>query len=477
MKKQLLIVLAASYYAAPTLADDWKPLSENSVGPKFCQEFKETSPAKEYFEVTKCDWDGQGTLGRSNLQCKKKGEFEKFNSNCSDGILKCNLVPKAVTSKAPKSYATMFEGLLLVHNKEMIEKLIHLPKSNQHLGGSCLSEDSFPFEDGVLGIGITGNPEQVAVLDNLLADDWRVKELVGGAAMRLQIAQAYWWLGNKAGDKNLIKLLTLPHVKRYPGREFREVLLSALAEWKSDAAVEVCGENLRDFKNDADLGACMLYLARRGKKEYEKKMIRQSERARSVGPISLGILGSKKAKAHLKSLKKEKGDGPAYFALDVANYIAGDAKSWKKIQETMTKRSTPDRGNFATLAFIGAKPKKAKKVISFLKKNEKKWKKERKERAAMSVAVRAQLGDKSAIKALVKLLESPDGDVRKAATQFIGGDWGNVWNYMPGLGVVADPKLLPALAEAHDNESNESEREKIARAALNVRAAIRARKK
>ena len=48
---------------------------------------------------------------------------------------------------------------------------------------------------------------------------------------------------------------------------------------------------------------------------------------------------------------------------------------------------------------------------------------------------------------------------------------------MIGYSVVADKKLIPALIEAHENESNKSLRELVAKAALNVRAAIRAQKK
>ena len=135
----------------------------------------------------------------------------------------------------------------------------------------------------------------------------------------------------------------------------------------------------------------MLYLARLGKKQYAKKMVRQAERARDVGQQALGILGGAQAKKYLKAQKKKRGDGPAYLGLDIALFNTGSAGSWKKVQKTLDKR--PGK-NLGKLAFLRGNKSASRTVVRYLKKNARKWKKSDEDLYALSVAVRAQLGDK-----------------------------------------------------------------------------------
>jgi len=95
---------------------------------------------------------------------------------------------------------------------------------------------------------------------------------------------------------------------------------------------------------------------------------------------------------------------------------------------------------------------------------------------AFALAMRGQLGDASVTKELTALLDSPDREVRGAVVNGIGANWGNHANGAP-FGVVANPALLPALAKAHRDESDERARESISRAMLNIRAVLRAQSK
>ena len=477
MRKKYSLVAVVMMASAVMVSAQSKKLTLDMVGPGFCDQFPKTSPVAEYWNVSECSWNGENTLGRGQLKCERKGDYKKFHDMCGTKPLECNLVPDLLSGKSKIDYATMFERMLIVHDKEIVEKMIVAPKWNQYFAGACLKQEYFPQFEATLGLGIAGDKSQIGALDTLFANDWRVNNIVSGLAMRKNIADAYFWLGNKDGAKTMMKMLPISHIQRYPGREFREVSLSAMAEWQRDDAVDLCANNLRDIKVEGDLAACMLYLARLGKSGGMKSMIRHAERARHLGPVAIGMLGSKQAKSYLKDLKKEKGDGPAYFHIDFAQYLSGDKKAWKKMQDTLTARATPDKRALGMLGFVAGNAKLSKQVSKFLKKNEKKWKKERKEIYTLSVGVRAQLGDKKATAELGKLINDKDKSVRSMAVRAAGGDWGNVHSGMVGFGVVPDAALIKPLGQAHREEESKSLREQMARAMLNVRGAVRAREK
>ena len=195
-------------------------LTQKSIDEKgLCEAIKASTPVKQYFEVKKCEYKGTGHLGRGNFTCHPKGLLEKFRRRCSSP-LQCKLVPKALTGKLEAEYATMFAGVLRVHDKQLVEKYIHLPKYNQYYAGSCLSQDYYLFREALLGLGIAGRADQVGSLNGLVDQEWKLKEISSGRAVRNDLAWAYWWLGAKDGAEQLVKMVTIEHMQRYPEESF-----------------------------------------------------------------------------------------------------------------------------------------------------------------------------------------------------------------------------------------------------------------
>ncbi len=464
--------LPAAAADAPSGAD-WTPLTAEDIeGKGICKALAESSPVKEYYDVD-CEHEGEGHLKPHKLKCTPKAELAAYQAKCDDDVLACDLVPMSVTGKTPAGWARMLEGMVLMHDRSVVDANIHLPDYNHYWAGACMHEDNYRFMSAVEALGAAGSPEQAPAIAALMDSEADRKEL--GKDLRMRIVSGMWWIGgNEAASEGFVGLLDIAHMQRYPGREFREMALMALTQWANPAAESVCADNIRDIKNDADLGACMLYLARQGRKDMGKKMVRQVERAREPGLHALGILGGKEAKGYLTDLRESQGEGQAYVARDVALVNAGDKKAWKSVEATLTRSARPNKSALKAVAFLAGNKKAAKKAIKFLSKHAKAWKKEDADTHALSVAVRAQLGDKKAIKELPKLIDSPDEGVRMAVVKAIGGDFGNVWSGMAGFGIVADDSLLAPLAEAHENESKKDRRERIGAAILNIRAAVRA---
>ena len=451
------------------------PLTQAQIDASgFCKAFEASVPVASALTIRKCSYT-TGKINNGNFGCGPNDKLTKLLSDCKSPTA-CNLTPDAVQGKADTGLADLFRGLLRVHDKTLIDSLLIGPDGNQYLAGSCLQEDIDPSPLALAGLAMTGEPGDVAALDALLAEQWLLDSVSAGAETRLQIAKAYQWLGTKAGATSLAKLLEIEHTKRYSGREFREMALTTLGQWGSDAAVAYCADNLRDIKDEADLGACLLYLARLGKAEHAGKAIRQVERARNIGLIGLGLLGGAEVKTYLADLKEKSGDGPAYVAIDLAQVLAGNDKSWAKVEAILGAVGSPAREHITMVGFLAARPAAAKKAAAFLKKQAPRWKKESADRHAMSVAIRAQLGEAEAIPELVSLIGSPDKDVREQAAIGVGGDYGNVWSAMPGFGLVVDERIVAALASAHRDEGEFSIREKQGHAMLAIRGALRAAK-
>ncbi len=465
-------VLALSLAASPALAQEFTPLTSEAISSKgLCQAIAESSPVKEYYTTT-CNPQRDGKLNANSLRCAPKAELAAFQSKCDDGILRCAFVADAATGKAPAGWDRMFEAMLLQHDREVVKSIIHLPEFNQYWAGACLNEEAHDFMDAIEGLALTGDAGKVEVLRNLVNTQEKLDD--AGQELRLRLARAFWAIGGKAAAPEMLALLDLAHIKRYPGRDFRELLLMALAHWGSDAAESLCADNMAEISNDADLGSCMLYLAKRGRKDTSKAMIRQAERGREPALHALGLLGTPEAVKYLSGLRESEGDGPAYIARDVALANAGDKKAWKDIEATLTRSARPDKSALFAMGFLTGNA--AKPGAAMLAKHAKAWKKESAETHALSVAIRAQLGDKGALGELPELLEGPDASVREIVAKAIGGEFGNVWSGMPGFGLVADESLIAPLAESMKAESNESSRELYARAMMAIRGALRAAK-
>lgn len=476
--KSLARVVASAALLAPIARADapWNPLTEQAVNEKgICAALAESSPVREYYDLT-CQKGRGEYLGRNDYRCTPKGELVDFEKQCNDQpVLACGFVAAAAKGAAPAGLSRMFEGLLLSHDRALTAKVIHLPKANQYIAGSCLEEENYRYTKALDGLGVVGTPEQGKVVMALIDSPEKLADI--GAEERLQIVRALWGMGAKEQTAAAMSLLDMAHIQRYPGREFREMLLMAMAEWGAADAEALCEQNLRDIKDEADLGACMLYLARRGKQDAVKSMIRQVERARDPGLQAIGILGGKDALAFLTGLRDQEGEGPAYMARDVALVNAGDKKAWKDVEATLNRNARPDRQVLAQLGYLSTNPAAAKQAVKFLQGKAKAWQKENLEMYGLSVAIRTQLGDASAIPDVIRLLEGPDESTRVAVGKAIGGDFGNVWSSMPGFGLVAEKALIPALAEAHSNEANKGHREMFGRALVNVRAAVALRGK
>ncbi len=456
--------------ATPAVAQEFTPLTADAIASKgLCQALADSSPVREYYTTTKCEPQRDGKLNGNSIRYAPKGELEALRKKCPDGILKCTFAADAALGKAPAESARMFEALLLQHDRAVVQSFIHLPEFNQYWAGAYLDEENFWFMDAIEGLALTAGPEKSDALRHLI--DTPERRDNAGQDLRLRLAKALWGLGAKTAVPEIVGLLDIEHFKRYPGRDFREALLMALAFWGSDAAEALCADNMADISSADDLGACMLYLGKRGKKDASKTIIRQAERGRDMALHALGLLGTPEALKYLQGLREKDGEGPAYIARDVALANAGDKKAWKSIETTLTRSARPDRTALHAMGFLTGPA--AKQGAALLAKNAKAWLKENAETHATSMAIRAQLGDKAALAALPELLESPDSSVREAVAKAAGGDFGNVWSGMAGWGLIADASLLPALAEAQKAESNKGARELYAHAIMAVKGGLR----
>lgn len=463
-------IAVQALWAPAARADDVVPLTAEAVSSKgICDAVAASTPVKEYYTTT-CKAQEDGQLNGNSLRCTPKAELADYYAKCPDGVLRCNFTAEVALGKAPSGWEEMFERLLLQHDRDVVKSVIHLPDFNQYWAGACLNKENYRFMDAIEGLALLAGPEKAGALRGLLDTKERRDEL--GQDLRLRVARALWAMGAKALTPEIMGLLELEHIKRYPGRDFREVLLMALAHWGSDAAESLCADNMAEISNDGDLGACLLYLAKRGRKDTVKTMIRQAERGREPALHALGLLGGPDALKYLGGLREKNGEGPAYIARDVALANAGDKKAWKSIEANLARSARPDRSALNAMGFLSGGA--AKQGAGLLARFAKAWKKENEAMYALSVAIRAQLGDKAALKELPELLESPEADVREQVAKAIGGDFGNVWSGMPGFGLVADASLLPALAEALKAESSKSARELLSQAIFAIRGGLRA---
>ena len=447
--------------------DGWTMLTADQVRANgVCPALVASSPVKEYWEVESCKG---GKSGLSWLRGAPKGTLSAFYDRCNEGLESCDIVGPAILGEAPEEYRKLFQGLLLMQDPKLIGALVSSPSYNIFWAGSFFGERGFAFFDGITGLGMVGEQADRKYLDALVDETWKAEEL--GRDLRNKVSRSIWWMGDAGGAPSLMAMLEPEHAKRYQNREFRPIALGALTAWKSKDAVEFCESNMRDL-GDEDRAACMLYLVELGETGSLKDMIRYAEESGEVGPIALGRTGAADARAYLdKSV-----DQYAMHSLIVARALSGSKEGMKILDAQIADGSWMDYGELTSLAwFAGTKhaskyATKAKQLGAKLAKNG------QEDYHALTVCARAQLGDASAIGELIELLDSPDESVRETVVDQIGGRWGMTVSPIAMHTIVADQKLLEALVVAMERESDSSQRARMANAALNIRAMIRATK-
>lgn len=442
----------------------WSLLTAEDVRAKgACKALSETSPAKEYWLVDDCNERDSGKL--SWFRGEPKGFYKTYLDQCYDDVLGCSFVPKALAGEPLDDHRKLFQGLLLMHDKELVDAVVGGSAYNIYYGGSFFNERQFGFFGAIEGVGILGHQGDRPYLDGIVDQQWKADNL--GRDLRNRVTRSYWWLGDKAAAPMLMSMLTRENATRHQNREFRMIILATLTAWESDEAVDFCQENLRDLGNE-DRTACMFYLNSRGKGDAST-FLRYIEDSDDEGYFVLGQTGSAEAREYLA---KEITDN--YIEPVVGLIMAGDKKALTRFDKEV--RTTKDWHNARTvraLAYFAGTPLEGK-ALGWVKAIEESFSAEGYEQdLAMAQAIRAQLGDKSIIPTLVKKIDGPDEAVRETITRHIGGSWGLTLTPYANTMIVADEDLYKGLIKAIQNESDDGNRERMTNAALNIRARLR----
>ena len=425
-----------------------------------CEAVATSSPFAEYWEVTGCR-GGAGGLGR--LDGSAKGQLDTYIDTCLSGVDACSFVGPAIRGQGDAAYRKLFQGLLLTHDAEVLDAL---GKKDLWWAGAFFSDRGFLYHDGIVGLGIFGEPADRKYLEALVDTEYKRGEL--GRDLRNKVARSFWWLGDAASAEAMVGLLEPEHAKRYKDREFRPIILTALLEWGSEAAVPFCEENMRDLGGQ-DRAACMMYLAGLGKTSKVKDMVRYVEESGDEAVLALALTRTPEARAYF-----EKTVDPYDTRTRIAALALSGAKGGMALVTKQVKEGTWDNyESLAALSWFAGTPEAAKaaKLVALVGSQEKKRGDE--SGYALAVAVRAQLGDRAAVSELLSLLDSPSEDVRSTVVDNVGGSFGRVMAPVRPTEIVAERALMEAIVDAMERESDEDERADMARAALNIRARLR----
>lgn len=445
--------------------DGWQLLSAQRLKALgTCKALQTTSPIAEYWEVEDCNAAPTGQL--SWLRGRPKGLYHDVTMKCPSDLISCDVVYNALSGAKPVDEALkLFKGLVIVHSQDIIKAMMGDVEYSVYYGGGFFDSRHFGFYMGIVGVGALGQPQDRPYLDGLVDQPWKVENL--GRELRLKVAMSYWWLADHQAAPMLMTMLSPEHAKAHQNREFRPVILGALAAWGSDAAVGFCKDTLRDLGSE-DRAACMWYLVERGQAD-PVDMVRYVEES---GPVALFALAKTKSKEALKYLKsKSIDDGIEYV---VATALAGDNEAMAALEKLIEKDpSYRNRRTVVALGYLAGTPF-ASRAIALAKKIEAAFKADESEAlVATACGIRAQLGDKAAISSLIEQLKAPDEYVRLAVAEHVGGDFGRVLGLVPGFRVVGDQALYEAFVQAIPRESDDGNRENMTRAALNIRAKLR----
>ena len=214
----------------------------------------------------------------------------------------------------------------------------------------------------------------------------------------------------------------------------------------------------------------MFYLVNRGRTERSGEWLRYVEDSGDSAVYSLALSKNPQAISYLKDRVAE--DRYRHFDALVALAMIGDGGAMEELRKKVKESLYQSRDAIRQLAYF-AYTDQRKQVIGLVKSMQKTLRKDN--RAYVSaVAVRAQLGDATAIPELISLLSSPDESIREAAVYDVGENWGQTVSISAPHLIVADQALLDAMDEAFDSEADDDNREDIGEAAMNIRAKLRA---
>ncbi|CAN5784215.1 hypothetical protein BH11MYX4_BH11MYX4_41090 [soil metagenome] len=425
------------------------------------------------------------------------GKYKCYGPKGSDA---CGASYDAAKGKLEPKFAELFTDLM---KKDAALKTTGDKNRDGHLyaaGCSDLGGADFVHQLSVGALSYAKSSPDVVVSYGTAAnfDVW-------GAAEREAYVSALGRYGEPQKDK-ILPILRIALATKGSMLSFKKNALKLMARFNSDDGVTYCLDVLKQGNDKDTTGVCGFYLGERKKTDAASTLLRRLNDEKDTFTRALGVMGAAEASSALKAdYEKEAGSGGAAkvtvallnlgdksydYAGDLTAMIEGRrplslrdrtrkadelkakkkgaAERWKQRElesEESVARDAALEATYATSAAAAAKINEALRKTAARTD----WPKA----AAFALSALGQRGDKSAIPALVKLLDSPKDEVRDVALGALGASYDTpeaFLNYVGRQGVVADASAVPALATFIENEPKEERRAKALRALGAVRS-------
>lgn len=331
------------------------------------------------------------------------------------------------------------------------------------------------LEMGVItGLGLARQKDAWPVLANLIAGE-RVKTL--GVGYRRSLIDATWFMNQQGeGIPAIVQMISVLGTNRsFPEMHARG--LQVLMAWKSNAAVELCTQELGSDVNDEQHRACMQYLGAFNVKAAAPAIARFLEKHTTDVVHALGQIDDKESvkllEDMLKTLPDTGADRPAVLA---ALINLGKDNYWAQMEAAITGKQN-DRRYMQTAVMESVAIKAAKyndKVQKALRAASKSKLDDGSETAIYVNAALAMRGDNAGIEALAAFLGSPKEDERNKAFELAGGTYEdfNKFYRARGAGIVTDARILAAIEKYRNAEPSKDKKAAALRLMAHLRSAL-----
>lgn len=325
-------------------------------------------------------------------------------------------------------------------------------------------------------IGLGRQTAAIPALKNLIETDVKRTNLVCG--QKYPIVKSLWWMGDKSTSSAIAGAMENTKCV-YEHKRFGAYWLGL---WGSKDATELCKKSFRDEKEGAVVAGCMNYLGLIQDKSATPLILRQVEQQEAAAMQSLTLMQDPAAVDGLKEVLAKYSSDNQYLnriPVLVALAASGHAPAW---QELVKKHLKGHEGMTREVAASGVLLKNSKlaaqvkkdlsAALAAIKGNDEDAQLQKLE---LNSAL-AQFGDKAALTALVKLLDSSNSDLRLKALEALGGNDNYPENKFNGYGLVgiADTSVIPKLKAFYEVEGNATQQQMALTAALEIQARAKA---
>jgi HEAT repeat protein len=329
---------------------------------------------------------------------------------------------------------------------------------------------------GIEYLGLAASKEAVPSLSALIDSDAKCHNLV--CRQKSAVVKSLWQIGDKSAAKTIAG--AMENTKCFS--DHKRYGAYWLGLWGSKDAVGVCKKAFKDEKDGEVLTGCMNYLGLVKETSATPQILRMLESQEKGAVMALTVMGDPAALDGLKEVLAKYGDNQYLNRIPVLMALAasGHAPAWQEVvkkylgkgQEDMTKLISAS----AVLLKDGKMGAQVKKdLAAALAASKGSDENAQLHKLALNSAL-AQMGDKNALNALLKELNSSKADLRERALEALGGNENYSYNLYNGYGMVgiSDTSVIPKLKAFYEAETTEKLQEMALTAALEVSARAKA---